>query len=242
MSKIIHRFRIIYLIGLTLLFFSLFLEWYSYQIYNFDSELLVSWSYYFFYGWATPFTEASPLNEGMKPVNATIPFVINALLLIALLTSGYIVIFKNVEKAKVIKTYNKYGYANGFILLLLAFYLIICPLMYLIPNELYYPLLNIRNYDSEVIIWYSIGPSYVLQIISFPLIFPYSIFYFKTISNFIQRERNPEKQMHKIIQDSQELIDLDQYIAEEELDQEINSPISKDDINNIVTTFIEGNK
>ncbi len=242
MNKITHSFRIMYLIGLALLFFSLFLEWYSLQIYDFDNELLVSWSYYIFNGWITPFSGSSPLNEVMKPENVYIPFTVNILLIIALLASGYVVILKNIDQATDIKSYNKYGYVNGFLLLLVIFYLIICPLMYLIPNELYYPLLNIRNYESSLIELYAIGPSYILQLISFPLIFPYSIFYFKTISKFIHQERAPEKLFHRVIQDSQEPLDLDQYIAEEELGQEFDSQIPKDDISNILTTFIEGKK
>ncbi|MFX0021530.1 MAG: hypothetical protein ACFE9S_04340 [Candidatus Hermodarchaeota archaeon] len=239
-SKITHSFRTIYFIGLVLLFFSLFLEWYSFQIYNFDNELLVSWSYHFFSGWITPFSDNAPLNEALKPVNSSIPFIINILLIIVLVASGYIVILKNVDQAKNIKSYNKYGYVNGFLLLLVAYYLIMCPVMYLIPNELYYPLLNVRNYDAGLIKWYAIGPSYILQLISFPLIFPYSVFYFKTVSKFIQQERAPNKIFHRMIQDSQELLDLDQYIAEEELNQDFDSKTPKEDINNILTTFIEG--
>jgi hypothetical protein len=239
-SKIAQSFRIIYFIGLILLFFSLFLDWYSFEIYDFENELVVSWSYYFFIGWVTPFSESSPLNEAMKPENVSIPFIVNILLFIALIASGYIVILKNVDQATNIKSYNKYGYVNGFLLFLIAYYIIICPVMYLIPNELYYPLLNIRNYDSELIKWYTIGPSYILQVISFPLIFPYSVFYFKTISKFIQHERTPEKIFHRMIQKSQELLDLDQYIAEEQLKKECDSQTTKEDINNILTTFIEG--
>jgi hypothetical protein len=216
------------------------LEWYSFQIYDFENELLVSWSYHFFNGWVTPFSGISPLNEAMRPENVSIPFIVNILLIISLVMSGYIVTLKNVDQATNIKSYIKYGYVNGFLLLLIAYYLIICPVMYLIPNELYYPLLNIRNYDSGLIKWYAIGPSYILQLISFPLIFPYSVFYFKTVSKFINQQRAPEKVFHSLIEDSQEILDFDQYIAEEELNQEFDSQTPKDDINNILTTFIEG--
>jgi len=191
-------------------------------------------------GWVTPVSGSSPLNDALKPENVSIPFIVNILMLIALLASGYIVILKNVDNATDINSYNKYSYVNGFLLLLIVYYVIICPIMYLIPNELYYPLLNIRNYDLGLIKWYTIGPSYFLQLISFPLIFPYSIFYFKTVSKFIQQKRSPEKVFHRLIQGSQEPLDLDQYIAEEELNQEFDAQASKDDINNILTTFIEG--
>jgi len=125
---------------------------------------------------------------------------------------------------------------------LIGYYVIVCPVMYLVPNELYFPLLSIRDYDLEVIRVYSIGSGYILQLISFPLIFPYSAFYYKTISSFIQQERAPEKMLQKTIQDSQEFLDLDKYIAKEELNQERDIGMPEDEVNPILTTFMEGRK
>ncbi len=241
-QKTTYIFRLVNLIGLIMLFFSIFLEWYSFQMYDFENNLLVSWSYYFFTAWQTPFSTSSSLNTLMKPESASIPFMINIILIIAILAAGYVILFKNIDQAKTIRNYNKYAYINIFLLLLIGYYVIVCPVMYLVPNELYFPLLSIRDYDLEVIRVYSIGSGYILQLISFPLIFPYSAFYYKTISSFIQQERAPEKMLQKTIQDSQEFLDLDKYIAKEELNQERDIGMPEDEVNPILTTFMEGRK
>ena len=38
-KKVTHIFRMADLVGLMLILFSVFLEWYSFQIYNFDNNL-----------------------------------------------------------------------------------------------------------------------------------------------------------------------------------------------------------
>ena len=211
-------------------------------MYDFNNNLIVSWSYYFFTGWQSPFTTSFTLNEVMMPKNASIPFTINIVTIITIILSGYVVLFKNIDQAMRIKSYNKYAYINGFLLLLVMYYVIICPIMYYIPNKLYFPLLNINDYDLEFMYLYAIGPGYILQLFAFSLLFPYPIFYFKTINTFIQEERTPEKLLAKTIGESQEPLDLDKYIAEEELKQELSSQTLEEDIDNIITTFIEGKK
>ncbi|MFX1419968.1 MAG: hypothetical protein ACFE9N_13700 [Promethearchaeota archaeon] len=237
-----HIFRLVALIGLILLFFSIFLEWYSFQIYDFNNDLVVSWSYYFLTEWQTPFTSSSILNSVMRPDSATIPLVINYVLIGGILASSYVIVVKNINHAEAIKNYTKFAYINIFVVLLVGYYLIISPILYLVPNELYFPFLSIRNYELELFYVYSVGPGYILQLISFPLIFPYSIFYYRTTNAFIQQEREPEKLIQKIIEDSQELIDLDKYIAEEEPHLKLDTPISESDVESILTTFGEGRK
>ena len=105
--RIINSFRILYLIGLVFLFFSLFLDWYTFQMYDFNNNLIVSWSYYFFTGWQSPFTTSFTLNEVMMPKNASIPFTINIVTIITIILSGYVVLFKNIDQAMRIKSYNK---------------------------------------------------------------------------------------------------------------------------------------
>lgn len=248
-KKVTHIFRMADLVGLMLILFSVFLEWYSFQIYNFDNNLVVSWSYYLFSEWRTPFSTSSPLNEAMKPITATIPFIINILLIFGILASGYILLVKNIDRAHNLRNYTKYAYVNIFMMLLVGYYVVICPLLYLAPYNLYFPLLSIKNYELELIYFYSIGPGYLLQLISFPLIFPYSVFYHKTVLIFIHEERGPEKILQATITSSQEYIDFDRYIAEEELKNGLTdkkSPLTtnkqEDGINPILTTFMEGKK
>jgi hypothetical protein len=218
--KILHGFKIVYLIGLMLLFFSLFLDWYSFQVYDFENEPLVSWRYQFFIGWGTSIFN-STLNEVMKPEYVMMPLLITILLVITILVSSYAVLFKDIHRAADIKPYKKFAYINGFLLLVVLYYIIVCPVIYLISNELYFPLLSIKDFERKLIYLYSVGPSYILQLVSFPFIFPYSIFYFRTINTFIQKEYSSEKVVQYIIQNSQESLDLDKYIAEEELKQDL---------------------
>ncbi|MFX0135495.1 MAG: hypothetical protein ACFFDN_17760 [Candidatus Hodarchaeota archaeon] len=241
MKAITNRtFRITYLVGLIFLFFSIFLEWYCFQIFNLDNELIVSWNYNLFFGWITPFPSSFTLNGVMRPENTTIPLIMNILFLSSIIISGYVVLFKDVSNAVDIKKYNKYAYFNGFVLLIVFSYIIISPVLYLIPYELYFPLLNIRNYDAGFIFLYTIGPGYILQLFSFPLLFPYSVFYYQTVTLFRQEDHTPEKIVDNLINKAQEPLDLDKFIAEEELKQKFDTP--EEDIYNIVTTFIEGDK
>ncbi|MFX0004445.1 MAG: hypothetical protein ACFE9C_04745 [Candidatus Hodarchaeota archaeon] len=242
MEKKTTYFRLIYLVGLIMVFLSFFLEWYSFKMVDFENRLLVSWSYYFFTSWQTPFSVESPMNTLMRPDNLPIPFIINIILMIVVIAAGYVVLFKNIDRAKIIKNYNKYAYVNIFLILLIGYYLIICPVVYLFPNELFFPLLSIRDYALEYVYIYAIGPGYILQIISFAFIFPYSVFYYKTTSSFIQQERTPEKLLEKTIQDSQESLDLDKYIAEEQLNQGEVVKILEEEVNTVLTTFMEGRK
>ena len=235
-----HIFRTIFLVGLIFLFFSVFLEWYCFQMFNLDNELIVSWNYSLFLGWTTPFSGDFTLNGAMKPQSTSIPLIINFLFISTIILSAYVVLFKDVNHAINVKNYHKYAYINGFALLMSTFYIIIAPIMYLIPYELYFPWLNIRNYDAGFISLYAIGPGYILQLISFPLIFPYAIFYYRTIIIFRQEEQTPEKIVNTVIDSAQEPLDLDKFIAEEELRQKFDTP--EDDINKIVTTFIEGDR
>jgi hypothetical protein len=232
-------FRIVYIIGLIMLFFSLFLEWYSFKTVDFGNSLLVSWSYYLFTSWQTPISSASALNMLIKPENILIPLIINIILIIVLFAAGYVVLFKNIDRATLVTSYNKYAYINIFLILLIGYYIIVCPVLYLFPQELYFPLLFIRDYDLEYIYIYSIGPGYIMQLISFPLIFPYSVFYYKTTSSFTQQEKSPEKLLQNVISNSQEVLDLDKYIAEEELHQKTHIKVPEENINEILTTFME---
>ena len=216
-----HIFRTTFLVGLIFLFFSVFLEWYYFQMFDLNNNLIVSWNYNLFFGWTTPFSSDFTLNGVMKPKSTTVPLITNILFVSSIIVSAYVVLFKDVNQAIKVNNYSKYAYINGFALLIVTFYIIIVPIIYLIPYELYFPLLNIRNYDVGFIFLYTIGPGYILQLISFPLIFPYSVFYYRTVTIFRQEEHTPEKIVNNVIESVQEPLDLDKFIAEEELNQEI---------------------
>jgi hypothetical protein len=47
-------------------------------------------------------------------------------------------------------------------------------------------------------------------------VFPYSIHYYLTTSQFERQKNAPEKRIERYIKNYQEYVDLDKYIAEEE--------------------------
>jgi len=228
------------MVGLGLLFLSLFLDWYTFQIYNLDKELVVSWQYNLFREWITPVSESSGLNESLRPPNLMIPLSITILFIVAIVLSGYIIIFKNFERASSLNGYSLYAYILLFLLLLVLTYIIIYPIMYLIPQELYFPFLQVTDYDAQLMYLYSIGPGYCSLLISFPLIFPYIAFYYKTITNFGYKDKTPEKQMQALIEKVQEPLDIDRMLAQEELKQQFSSEEGDKELNNILTSFMEG--
>jgi len=86
-------FKIGFISGLLLLFLSSFVEWYSFQIYTLDYELIVSWSYNIFKEWTTLLVYSSQLNEALRPENLSIPLPLNFIFLGSLVVSGFIVMY-----------------------------------------------------------------------------------------------------------------------------------------------------
>jgi hypothetical protein len=215
--KIVDVFRILFAIGCILLVCSLFLGWYSFQMFTLDNELLVSWDYFIFSGWQTDFSESSTLNDTMKPDFMMMPLIINILLFMAIILAGYVIIFHNIEKVKETSKNFKYGYILALLLMLVFYYAFISPALYLIPKEFYFPIYRIVDSNLGYIYSYSVGLGFAFQLLSFPLLFPYCIFYFSTINNFIQEEKTPEKYVEQIKESVYEDPDLDKKIAEEQL-------------------------
>ena len=208
MKTILQWFKCLFLIGLISLFLSFFFEWFSFRVFS-ETEMIVSWQFYLFNGWV------SPLNDYLRPEQISIPFFINVMAIILIVLTGYIVFFMSIENATSLEKYRTYAYINGALLILVLCYILLFPFMYLLPNDLYYPLFHVTNPDSGVTTAYSVGFGYILQIISFPLLFPYSIFYISTILKFGQEDNNVEQRVRNLVEQYQEAIDLDKYIADE---------------------------
>ncbi len=154
----------------------------------------------------------------MRPKNELIPITVSVLLISTIIISVYHVFFENIDEKTSLGAKNIFfAYMNGFLLILNFCYVVVFPVMYLQPQNLHFPLMFIEDYTDGYNYMYAFGAGYVLQIISFVLLFPYSVFYLKVIRTFGQEEKTPEKIISKIIQDSQEPLDLDKYIAEEQL-------------------------
>ncbi len=241
-TKIIQNFRIIVLGCLIILFLSIFFNWYSFQVHSIDNEILVSWNYHIFTEWTTPISSDSSLNDALRPDSLRIPLAINILYLIMIILSGYVVLFKDFEQADSLSSHNYNRYILGFLLFLNFFYIIFFPIMYLFPQDLYFPFLQIVDYDAKIKISCAIGPGYLMQLIAFPLICPYIIFYYRTITNFEHERKSVKKNLDKVIERVQEPLDIDKLIAQEELKQQFsdNTEHPVDMINSILTSFLEG--
>ncbi len=211
-------FKVLFLIGLILSFVSLFLDWYYFQVYS-NGELIAAWNYNVFSDWTTIFSYSSTLNNEFKPDELMLPFIINYIYIGILLISTYGIFFKDVENEKDLIKLYPFSYIQIFLLILNCYYLFVFPVLYLIPNELYFPFLFIENASDGLLYYYCIGLGYCLQIIVFITIFPYTVFYHQTLIKFEIKENSPTKIINRFIKTQQADLDFDKLIAEEELKQ-----------------------
>lgn len=222
-------FKILYLIGLILLFISFFLEWYVVQVYNSEGSLIAYWSYNPLFKWKTIFSESSSFNNNTRPKDLAISPLFPWIFIIFIVLSAYCVVFNDLENMKKIEKIQKYSYVNLFLLFLNIFYLFIFPAYYLLPNELYFPFVEINDEDLDCVYHYSIGPGYILQMIGFISIFPYIIFYYQTSLKFKSQKNSPNEMMGDYLEQIQEPIDMDKLIAQEEMKSRFGD-ISNDNI------------
>lgn len=213
-SKAIIYSKMAFLAGSVLLFISLFLEWYTFQVFDETSALIVSWTYTIFFEWDTTFSSSNLTNEGYRPLNLEVPLVITILFIIVLIAAVFVVLLKDIGSTPS-AVLRKYSYLPLFLVILTIFYVVIFPIMYLLPNELYFP--GLTNIDSELnySFSYSISFGYILQLCGFVLIFSYAVYYYITVAELEKRDKTPQIQIDKIIRHVQEPLDLDKYIAEE---------------------------
>lgn len=210
------KFRYLYLVGWLLLFTSLFLEWYIFQVYSSGNILTASWSYSLFIEWTTLISSSSSFNSRMRPSDLSIPMEITAVFIVVLFVSGYSVLFKDIESQELDKLYP-YAYINLVLLLFNLFYIFVFPMFYLLPHKLYFPYLLVKDPKSGLTYFYSIGPGYLLQLIGAIMVFPYILFYYQTINRFESKVNSPANQVRNYIAQVQEPLDLDQLIAKEQV-------------------------
>jgi len=232
-------FRIVFLIGLSITFISMFLDWYSFIAYDDQNNLIVSWTYHLFLDWQSFFSSTAIFNEGYKPRNSSIPILINVILILLLVITAYSVLFEDVEKKKDISKLYRYSYLNLCLLFLMGFFIVLFPVIYLIPNNLYYPWLYYIDLERELTFFYCIGPGYILLLFGFVCTFPYCIFYYRTAMKFEKAHQHPQKVIENYIEAIQEPLDLDKYIAEEELKQNLPNMNKNNEIEQLYSRFIK---
>lgn len=210
--RINNLFKNLFFVGLILLLFSCFLDWYSFQMINSNGETIVRWNYHLLFGWTTSFSDS--FNNNFRPDLPLFPLTINIVLIGLIVFSAYIVLFNNVENITPKDNKMFYGYGIMALPILVIYYLWMFP-WYL--EDLYYPSMVVNDLGTGVISVYTIELGNILAIFSFPMIFAYSLFYFVTILKFERKDNSPDNIVHELLHDSQEELDLDKLIAKEEV-------------------------
>lgn len=235
--KVKQIFKALFLVGIVLLFISLFLGWYSYQVFDINNNLIASWDYDLITGWNTPLSDAFTLNNVFRPDNLNLSPVIHIVLICVCLLCVYIVLVKDVDQVISPQRLKNYSFMNFFLLFLVGFYVIIFPVAYLISNNLYFPYLKYEDVQANITYVYSLNIGYYFQLFALILIFPYILFYYQTITTFELEEHTMEKVIGRYIQENQEPLDLDKFIAEEELKQKVGQKKSQDEVELIYSQF-----
>jgi hypothetical protein len=210
-------FRSMFIVGLLLGVISLFLDYYLFQAFDSDGELVVLWSYSPLFDWHTIFSDDSIFNEKYHPHSSSIPLIIQVVFIVSISICLYGVLFKDIEQQKTTSQLHFVAYTNIFSVLCMGFYLLIFPIMYLLPAELYVPFVKYYDPALDVQFTYSFHIGYLIQIISFVVSFPYALFYYQMVFSFKKALQSPDKMVSQYIQQIQEPLDLDKYIREEEI-------------------------
>ena len=232
-------YKIIFSIGLIFSFASVFLDWYYLQGVLDSGATIMSWVYNALFGWSTPFTEGNLFNESYKPQNATMPIVIVIVLIVTVFLSAYSALFHDLEKGDNLPKVKSFSFITLSLIVLIGFFVLIFPLFFLLPNDLYYPFMV--YYDSELglTLYYSLGPGYWFQVISFGCTFPYALFNQSVISNFEKVQCAPAEVIQSYIESSKEQFDLDKLIAQEEFEIESSQLERKNEPKNEVEQIYE---
>lgn len=206
-------YKVIFLIGLLLGFVSVFLDWYYFQGVNDSAEVVVNWVYNLLFDWGTALPQGDFLNDAYDPKNASIPIAIVIVFLTVVFLSAYLALFLDAERKGNLLRLKKFGLVN---LSLIGFFVLIYPIFFLLPNGLYYPFLAYKDYDLGVTFYFSIGPGYFLQLISFACTFPYAMFNHSIINTFEKEKSSVENVVNRYFESVWEDLDLDKLISQEE--------------------------
>lgn len=211
-----NKFRFIFIVGVVLLFASIFMDWFHFEAYNRNGKHIASWTYNIFTEWST--TKSGSENKSLRPSDLNLPIAMNIILLFFIFICLYSSLFRTIGEQEDLNQKTKgFSYANFILLFLNAFYLFVFPLFYLTPNNLYFPFLIRNNADANVTVYYYIGFGYALQVLAFLLIFPYTLFYYDIVQKFYSEEMAPKRVMEKYRNYIQEPIDFDKLISKEDI-------------------------
>lgn len=198
-----------FIIGIIIAGVFLFFDWYIFQAFDENGNLVVYWSYNPIFSWYTIFASGSIFNEIYTPTAEALPFIIVICFLISLAFTLIGLVYRTPNRL--------ISYINIFTLLLVVFFIVVYPIMYLFPYQYYFPNISFYDPDLKVVFQYSINIGYIMEVISFIFLFPYIILYYRIANSLEQNHQSSEGILEKYIQKIQEPLDLDKYIQEEEI-------------------------
>jgi len=208
-------FKILFFIGLILLFYSVFVDWYYYDIYNDSGKLIASWNYNMIFSWTSAL--GSELNNLFKPNELDVSIIIVILYIACIICSGLAIMFKDVEKEEDLSSLMLFTYINYFLLILTAFFIFAFPAICLIGNDLYFPFMIFNDFQLSAEFHYSVGLGYLLNCAGFICVFPYAMFYSKTVAQFETKDNTAEKILNNYIEKNSDSVNIEQMISKERL-------------------------
>ena len=230
--KIRFSLRIFHIIGLTLGFISLFVDWYYFQAANGASELYIDWAYHLFMGWYSPTELDNSIHNEFRPITGEIPIYITVLFIIFLAFSVYTVCIKDAESST-LSPLGTYAFSNLGYILILVFYVLIFPILYLLPNGEHwsaswgvYPYVLWNNSNLNFIC--IVGPGYFLQMCALMCSIPYTLNYYHIIRTY--EEESSINSLQSKLKEIQTDLDLDKLIAEEEIALKLLSETPEEDM------------
>lgn len=218
-----NAFRYLFIAGVCITLFSIFLNYYTIRIYNSTGVLLTEVSYSLIFGWrnSTSYTSSSLSESFDFTENPILPFV--GILLPTLFISLYGVLFKDYQGAKNLIKLKLYSYSHLLLAGLIIFLVFIYPYTYFISSQLFYPILMLDFADE--VVYYSIDIGYLLLLGSVICILPYALIYSMACQKFSVKNYAQQHSYEAMKKRLQKEVDLDKYIAEEKT--ELGIPVNE---------------
>lgn len=212
-------FKFICVIGIGFSAVSLFFEWYTFQVFSWEGDLLALWEFDLFSGWQTPFSPDDWFNTAYEPGFLPIPIIIQIIYLILMVISLFTLLLFNLDDSNKLKKRRKFSYLYLSSILISVYYICVVPIYFFILSQLYFPYLTFTD-PEFIVINYGAGIGYWLQCVAFICIFPY-MFYFAMITMQFEQAPEPfEKKLNAILKKVLIPIDFHQLIAEERVELE----------------------
>ncbi len=210
-------FKALFAIGVFLIFASFFLEWYYFEVCDSSGEVMASWSYNPFFGWRSAYGNDYGLNEELRPQDLEMSIIFVVILFFTANIGLFGVLFKDLEKQEDLEKLKFFAIVNFFLISLVLYFVVYFPVYYLFSKNLYFPFLLYEEYSSELTYYHMVGPGYLLMVISFVFITPYSMFFYRILSKFQSKESLSDLIVESKINEIDSSVNFNRLLAEENI-------------------------